>query len=738
MGAFVNQGLWIASGLLLFVIAIVRFNRPPTNRSGTTFLLFYTGALFYYALLIAIWLLVILLITGGGYGFDQLGVWINKSLNLNTQLAPSMPVVGLLFIVVSSQFKLVRKMDAAARSFCIQLAAIPTEAEQLAMELARGAHLQILNQKLLDSVSREISKNIGRNALNFDNDGTPASRFTRAVSLFWLFIMPDNAGTPPPFPVNASSRSTYTRIMRLNEKPVQQSVMLYESLMENGLAYFTSSKPTRQMNESLKLSVQELSQTICSLIARYVLFQDITSNQRRRRLSSMGLNARDHLPAFGWDQWMASTLAVIILFLFMSIALPSTQSFSQNFIYSILAAIQLGIAVIGGTIVAQWSIRRNEGVGGQFPPLAELTLAGLVVIGLCMILRLGWPLIPSFFNTGSIAVSASLEEFKNRWPFVLILPFVCTMSIGILCGYLGPLTWGWIRLAFVGGALNGIAFLIGGILISDLLDEGFLGRVLPVQSISPKIFIVSTTGVTGIILGAIVLVLFSKSMRSVQTGADSGGTASLSGSGAPAYELSWEDLTETDVNFPRGASTELGGYNRSNVAELEGRYLCFRPLFSKADVINAYQMTIDWDDKRACLAFEEQNRLDARHTQKGQVFIPEGKPFMSLVTIDKGAIRVIMVSRPDETGLARGLVMTLSNPGGLNFIPATAPICLQRLGKQNPQVGFVRPGEPDYQTFLSQLASVLPDFGTFAGAKLGLEVTPGLEINNIHLVASNP
>ena len=187
-----------------------------------------------------------------------------------------------------------------------------------------------------------------------------------------------------------------------------------------------------------------------------------------------------------------------------------------------------------------------------------------------------------------------------------------------------------------------------------------------------------------------------------------------------------------------GASTELGGYNRSNVAELEGRYLCFRPLFSKADVINAYQMTIHWDDKRACLAFEEQNRLDARHTQKGQVFIPEGKPFMSLVTIDKGAIRVIMVSRPDETGLARGLVMTLSNPGGLNFIPATAPICLQRLGKQNPQVGFVRPGEPDYQTFLSQLASVLPDFGTFAGAKLGLEVTPGLEINNIHLVASNP
>ena len=47
-----NQGLWVASALLLFVVALVRFSRPPTNRTGTTFILFYTGVLFYYALLI--------------------------------------------------------------------------------------------------------------------------------------------------------------------------------------------------------------------------------------------------------------------------------------------------------------------------------------------------------------------------------------------------------------------------------------------------------------------------------------------------------------------------------------------------------------------------------------------------------------------------------------------------------------------------------------------------------------
>jgi hypothetical protein len=37
---------WIVSALLLLVVAWVRFNTPPTNRSGTTFALFYFGVVF--------------------------------------------------------------------------------------------------------------------------------------------------------------------------------------------------------------------------------------------------------------------------------------------------------------------------------------------------------------------------------------------------------------------------------------------------------------------------------------------------------------------------------------------------------------------------------------------------------------------------------------------------------------------------------------------------------------------
>jgi hypothetical protein len=37
----VQYSEWIIPALLLFVVAWVRFNPPPTNRSGTTFALFF-------------------------------------------------------------------------------------------------------------------------------------------------------------------------------------------------------------------------------------------------------------------------------------------------------------------------------------------------------------------------------------------------------------------------------------------------------------------------------------------------------------------------------------------------------------------------------------------------------------------------------------------------------------------------------------------------------------------------
>jgi hypothetical protein len=47
MDAIMSQVPWVISGFFLLLVAWVRFSQPPTNRAGTTFLLFYSGVLFY-------------------------------------------------------------------------------------------------------------------------------------------------------------------------------------------------------------------------------------------------------------------------------------------------------------------------------------------------------------------------------------------------------------------------------------------------------------------------------------------------------------------------------------------------------------------------------------------------------------------------------------------------------------------------------------------------------------------
>ena len=353
-------------------------------------------------------------------------------------------------------------------------------------------------------------------------------------------------------------------------------------------------------------------------------------------------------------------------------------------------------------------IQRKEGADEQFPPLLELTVAGLLVTGLSIMIRIGWPLIPGLLNTGHLGLRDWVDQFIQRWPFVL-LPFVCTLSIGVLCSYLGNKQWGWPRLAAVGGIINGLAFGAAAVLIVYLLDERFLTSNIHRSAETAEAIVVGTSVILGLVLGAIVVPTFSTSAQSTSVVRPS----------LPSQILLSDDpltdfTTETVQSGPRGAIKDVGGYTRENATEIEGQYICFRPGFSNPALINAYNLAIRWDDRLACLVFEERDRADRMHSQYGQVFIPDGKPFISLVTIAKGAVRLITVSRPDDNGTARGVMLTFSNPKGVNFIPACAPIVLQRIGNQKLKVGLVTPEAPEYKDYFEQLNSVFPDFGVFA------------------------
>ncbi len=666
------QIFWLVPAAILLAVAWTRFNQPPTNRSGTTFFLFWCGLIFYFALLVLLWILVAAVLSGSPvFDFSNMPEWLKKS---------AAPIVALLIVAVASLFARVHQFDLAARHLCLQFAAIPRESDSLAIELSQNAVFKPPTEQLKDIVTREITENIGAHAVNFDNDGRLAARFTKVVALHWLFIAPFVNGSPLPFPHNSHGKSKYARVMREYDELVSVANAGYHSMLELAVDVFSSKKPKSGKLKLLKEQLNDLSNIICQMIAHYILAQDAMSSGRRRRMWKMGFDAHDYLPAFGRDQAVAAILAMAILFILVSIVLPTGLQFSKVLSIGIIVAIQNGLAAIAGALVAQRFIRGDEGNGKlRFPPFMELFIASALVVVLSATLSFARHTTPVFFTEGDLR--PAVEAFYGGLPW-LFLPFIGTFTIGLLCSYFSPSSLNRLSVASIGSLTYGLTQIAGAALVAPLVGRN-------------PIWAAAFNGVIGFALGGFVLATFRRSNRSLGT--------------------LRETLKHAEHGPDEGAARlEVGGYSRAAVMELEGLYLCVRPTFGNPEIINAYLTIIRWDETQRCLLFEEKDRPDGRHTQSGTVYVPDGKPFMNLVTASRGAVRLIMITRPDAEGLARGLVFTLSNPGGVNFIPAATPIVLRRISGEIPRLGFVHPVNPEHQDYMSLVQGVMPTFGLLA------------------------
>jgi hypothetical protein len=690
--------------LFLFLAAAQKFNTPPTNRSGTTFARFHIGMLFYFSMLVAVWLCTLAFLGAGGAVFSFKLNEASLNLKLNDASQDILPAVAAFLVIISlySNYEPIRKLEEGARQFCEQLASIPLLAEQLAYELAHQAKFHILSERLKTTITAVISDNIGANAVNFKDDESLSSRFTRAICLYWLFIEPYNNGTALEFPVSPSTKFGYLKTMRLGEKTVLQANSHYEMLMELGAAHFNSAKPIRQVEDSLKKVTREISNLACSLIARFVLLQDKTLTQRRNRLLSLGFDRYDQLPVFSATAWAIVLLGIGAVTLFMVHLTPKTVALptGEAFLRAIVFLMQMGISIAAGTFLAE-RFAAHQGPTPRRRFVFELMVACLVVITMSSALRIGGSLVSAALVKGDTEYFRDIiSDFIDRWSAVMY-PVGNTISISLACAYLSMLKWSRLRVAILGAIFNGLVFLAIASVVSLLLPDHVLTE-LNSDVWAARLTIVRNSGVIGAVIGGLVLAMFKKARQET-----SPKVTDAVGLGAYGRH---ETPTQSQC-----AEKALGGYPRANVEDLEGTYVCFRPMFANPDIVNAYLLKIHWDPKQSCLAFEETKRADTAYAQQGKIYIPDGKPFMSLVTTEKGDVRLITVSRPDAQGVARGLIMTLSVPGGVNFIPASVPIVLRRLGDPDPpKLGFVKPEDSDYTFYRSELLGVLPDFGVLA------------------------
>lgn len=153
------------------------------------------------------------------------------------------------------------------------------------------------------------------------------------------------------------------------------------------------------------------------------------------------------------------------------------------------------------------------------------------------------------------------------------------------------------------------------------------------------------------------------------------------------------------------APTYMGAYSRAGVDHYLGSYLTVRPAFSTPGQMVAYRTDITWDADWPSLLFAEHDRPDAPYAHRGRLYIPASSQYIHLVSLTKGAMRMIIVSQIDRQGLMQGLITTL-NKRRAQFVPVAAPIVYRRqqefAGTALGEIGEGHPAFEEYRRLLRE------------------------------------
>lgn len=157
------------------------------------------------------------------------------------------------------------------------------------------------------------------------------------------------------------------------------------------------------------------------------------------------------------------------------------------------------------------------------------------------------------------------------------------------------------------------------------------------------------------------------------------------------------------------APVYMGAYTRAGVDHYIGSYLTLRPAFAAPNTIVAYRTDIVWDPEWPSLIFEERDRPDQPFSHRGRLYIPSSSMFIHLVSLTKGAMRMIVVSQLDQACEMRGLITTL-NKQGRYFVPVSSPIAyLKRTDFKTTTLGEIPVDHAAYRDYKRVLDETIAD-----------------------------
>jgi DNA-binding Xre family transcriptional regulator len=153
----------------------------------------------------------------------------------------------------------------------------------------------------------------------------------------------------------------------------------------------------------------------------------------------------------------------------------------------------------------------------------------------------------------------------------------------------------------------------------------------------------------------------------------------------------------------------MGAYTRDAVDHYLGTYLTLRADFTNPDTIIAYRTDITWDDGWPSLLFQERDRPDASYAHRGRLYVPASSSFIHLVSLTKGAMRMIVVSQLDRDGLMRGLITTL-NKQRATYVPVSTPIVYARRDEASDlALGTIAAGHSAHSAYRALLCETVSE-----------------------------
>jgi DNA-binding Xre family transcriptional regulator len=156
------------------------------------------------------------------------------------------------------------------------------------------------------------------------------------------------------------------------------------------------------------------------------------------------------------------------------------------------------------------------------------------------------------------------------------------------------------------------------------------------------------------------------------------------------------------------APVYMGAYTRAGVDHYIGSYLTIRPSFSQSGSIIAYRTDISWDPEWPSLLFQECDRPDAPYSHRGRLYIPSSSMFIHLVSLTKGAMRMVVVSQVDRFGEMRGIITTLHKHGAM-LVPVATPIVYARRETFPNAFGEIAPNNPTYPALKQMLEATVSE-----------------------------